>query len=164
MKHKYFAAILVLAILCSTIPAFARGGGWGLGIILGEPTGISFKTWTGRTTAIDAAAAWSFKDQGKLHVHFDFLTHNFRILRVDRGQLPIYYGIGGRVKFEEDIRAGVRIPVGIAYIFEGQPLDLFFEFVPLLDLAPETQFNFNASVGVRYFFNRQYLIASRGRR
>ena len=83
----------------------------------------------------------------------DYLFHNYGIFKVKQGKLPLYYGIGGRVKFEEETRVGVRIPVGICYLFRNQPLDVFFEIVPILDLTPETDFDINASVGVRFFFN-----------
>lgn len=142
-----FGVILVLAA-----PAVEGREDWGIGVILGEPTGISLKAWNSRTTAIDAAAAWSFKEEGKLHLHMDYLFHNFKLFKARNGKLPLYYGIGVRVKFEEETRVGVRFPVGICYIFRETPIDIFFEIVPLLDLTPETDFNFNASIGVRYFF------------
>jgi hypothetical protein len=126
--------------------------GWGIGVILGEPTGISFKFWNSSNTAIDAAAAWSFKKEEKLHLHMDYLFHNFKLFKARHGKLPLYYGIGCRVKFEEETRVGVRFPVGICYILRETPIDIFFEIAPLLDLTPETDFNFNASIGVRYFF------------
>ena len=129
-------AIVGIAILVLAGSATAQGR-WGIGIILGEPTGISGKLWTSERTAIDAAAAWSFSDDAAFHLHADYLLHNFDLIEVDRGKLPVYFGVGGRVKFESDSKVGVRIPVGLTYIFEGMPIDIFFEVVPLLDLIPE---------------------------
>jgi hypothetical protein len=143
----FLGVFLVLAA-----PAVEGKNGLGIGVIIGEPTGISLKLWNSSTTAIDAAAAWSFRKEGKLHLHMDWLFHNFRLFKARYGKLPLYYGIGTRVKFEEETRVGVRFPVGICYILKDTPIDIFFEIVPLLDLAPETDFNFNASIGVRYFF------------
>lgn len=143
----FFGMFLVLAA-----PAVEGRNGLGIGVIIGEPTGISLKVWSSSTTAIDAAAAWSFKKEGKLHLHMDYLFHNFRLFKARHGKLPLYYGIGVRVKFEEETRVGVRFPVGICYILRETPIDIFFEIVPLLDVVPETEFNFNGSIGVRYFF------------
>ena len=56
------------------------------------------------------------------------------------------------MKFESESKIGIRIPVGIAYLMEDAPIDFFFELVPLLDLIPDTDFAFNAAIGVRYFF------------
>jgi hypothetical protein len=47
---------------------------------------------------------------------------------------------------------GVRFPFGLNYIFEKQPLEVFYEIAPILDLVPSTKFGLNSAVGVRYFF------------
>ena len=112
--------------------AVTHQDGFGVGVIVGEPTGLCAKLWLSRSTAVDAAAAWSFVDEGALHLHADYIVHKFDLIRPSRGALPIYYGVGGRL--------------------ERTPVDLFVELVPLLDLAPETEFRMNGSVGVRYFF------------
>ncbi len=152
MKQICKALVFLWVFLLLMASAIEGRNGWGIGVIIGEPTGISLKIWNSRTTAIDAAAAWSFKDEGKLHLHMDYLLHNFKLFKARHGKLPLYYGIGGRVKFEKEIRVGVRFPLGICYILRDTPIDIFFEIVPLLDLTPETDFNFNASIGLRYFF------------
>jgi len=51
-------ALLVILFFCT--PTVAQDRGFGLGIIVGEPTGLSFKKWSGDTTAIGGAIAWSF--------------------------------------------------------------------------------------------------------
>lgn len=145
---KYIFVLLLLGSLTT----YAQDSGMGLGIILGEPTGISGKVWTGYNSAFDFAGAWSFKDDAALHLHADLLFHNFRIIPVTDGKLPIYYGIGARVKMQDDPKVGARIPVGIAYLFEGAPLDIFLEIVPIMDIIPETDFDFNGAIGIRYFF------------
>ena len=152
MKGKCNVMFFLVGVLLLCVISVEGSNGWGIGVILGEPTGISLKFWNGRTTAIDAAAAWSFKGEEKLHLHMDWLFHNFKLLKVQRGKLPLYLGIGGRVKFEEETRVGVRIPVGVCFIPRDIPIDVFLEIVPILDLAPETHFDMNASIGIRYFF------------
>jgi hypothetical protein len=130
----------------------AASNDFGLGIILGEPTGLSGKLWLTRSTAVDGAVAWSFSDEDALHLHADFLVHNLGLIAVEKGLLAVHFGIGGRLKLEDDSRFGARIPVGLTYLFENAPLDVFFEIVPILDLVPDTEFNPNAAVGIRYFF------------
>ncbi len=143
--------ILTLAVLCLSSTALAQERGFGLGVILGEPTGLSLKNWTGPKTAIDGAAAWSFT-QGSFHVHVDYLLHSFGLFNVEKGKLLLYYGIGGSLDTEEELRVGVRIPVGLNYNFEQAPLDIFFEIAPLLDLTPSTEFRIQGGIGIRYFF------------
>jgi len=144
-------ALLVTLFSCTTTAAQDRG--FGLGIILGEPTGLSFKKWRSDTTAIGGAVAWSFGKKNELHLHGDYLVHNFDVFRSEKEKFAPYYGIGGRIKIiKDESRLGVRIPLGINYIFEKAPLDIFLEFVPLLDLVPSTDFEVNGAIGIRYFF------------
>ena len=147
------ASLAATLAMSSPAPARAYQDGFGVGLIAGEPTGLSAKLWLGRNTAIDGAAAWSFSGVDALHLHADFLVHRFDLARVERGALPAYYGVGGRLKIrDQDSQFGVRIPLGLAYLFEATPVDVFLEMVPLVDLVPDTDFELNASVGVRYFF------------
>ncbi len=148
-----FRLLLVSVLIITSLAGGAVAQGtFGLGIVVGEPTGISGKLWISERSAFDAGAAWSFSDEAALTLQVDYLLHNFDLIDVETGQLPVYFGVGGRVKFESESRAGVRIPFGLAYIFDGMPLDAFFEIAPILDLVPDTEFNVNAAIGIRFFF------------
>lgn len=149
--RRVLLTVLILAVAAPS--AFATGGGFGLGIIAGEPTGISAKMWMTQNTAVDAAAAWSFGNgEDAFHLHGDYLLHNTSLFDVDQGVLALHFGIGGRIKFANDTLVGVRVPVGLTYLFDNVPIDTFLEVVPILDLVNETDLNFNAAIGVRYFF------------
>jgi len=150
--------VVLLALLTAAVVA-AEPSGLGLGIIVGEPTGLSVKAWLSGNTAVDAAAAWSVVGHYQaVHVHADFLLHNFELLEVTSGDLPLYYGVGGRIKLagheeDQDLRIGVRVPVGISYLFKDYPIDLFLEVVPLLDIIPSTILGWNSGIGIRYYFH-----------
>ena len=124
--------------------------GLGIGIILGEPTGLSAKLWTSQEMALDAGMAWSFSGIGYLRVHADLLWHR-EVFEVGRGRLPIYYGVGAKLLLASDLGMGIRIPFGIAYYLEKAPIDLFIELVPGLDLLPGTAFDIDLAIGARYF-------------
>ena len=68
--------------------------------------------------------------------------------------MPLYFGVGGRIKFrdDKDDDIGIRVPIGLAYMFANDPFDIFLEVVPILDLSPDTYFGFNAAIGGRWFF------------
>jgi len=149
-KIKYKVILFTILFLSA---ANAQSKGIGLGLIVGEPTGISFKYWTGSTTAFDAALAWSFVDEGAFHIHGDYIFHNFTLITIPEGKLPFYYGIGARIKTANDTKLGVRVPLGLAYLFNSAPIDIFLEIVPILDLTPKTDFAINAALGARYYFN-----------
>ena len=150
MNRSAVVIFMLLAAFSSGNVA-AQDSGFGLGIILGEPTGISFKNWIGSSTAIDGGIAWSFSNNNSLHLHMDYLVHNFNIFKAKKGKLALYYGIGGRIMTEKS-RVGIRIPVGINYIFGDAPLDIFFELAPVLDLVPSTEFGLTGGIGIRYYF------------
>ncbi len=144
--------ILMFIVIFFPCAVLAQDQDFGLGFMLGEPTGISFKKWTGSKTAIDGAVAWSFSGQNSLHLHADYLVHRFDLIKVEKGRLPLYFGLGARLKLEDRTKFGVRIPVGVCYIFEEASLDVFFELVPMFDLVPDTGFEIAGSIGIRYYF------------
>ena len=153
MKKSVFGILTGLFVLTAIhLQAQNTGGPIGLGVIFGEPTGLSFKMWTGDNSAFDAAAAWSFAGDGHLHLHVDYLRHSFNVINVNEGQLPIYFGLGAKVVMRKEPVVGARIPIGLAYMFEDAPLDIFLEIVPGLDLIPSTDFAINGGIGIRYFF------------
>lgn len=149
---KLFGLLFILITLFQ-INLNAQQKGFGLGIILGEPTGVSAKLWTSGENAFDFAAAWSFQGDGHLLLQADYVWHIFRLIPVESGRLPFYVGIGGRVVFADDPTIGVRVPLGLDYMFSNAPVDIFVELVPILDLAPSTDFDFGAGIGARYWFN-----------
>jgi len=124
----------------------------GVGFIVGEPTGISLKSWTGGGNAIDLGLAWSFGRYDAVNIHADYLWHNFGAFdNIDSGELALYYGIGGRLVLSNDSRIGARVPVGINYLIEDSPVGLFFEVAPILNVVPSTNFDVDGGVGVRFY-------------
>jgi hypothetical protein len=150
MIKKVILTITLLVIFTGSLNA--QPSGFGIGVILGEPTGLSAKYWISPYCAIDGALAWSLDKKSRVQIHSDYLWHNYRIISVIKGKLPIYYGLGARLVFESNNIFGVRGVVGMDYIFDGTPLDIFLELVPILDLAPEVRMDFNAGIGIRYYF------------
>ncbi|MCA9727160.1 MAG: hypothetical protein KC729_05705 [Candidatus Eisenbacteria bacterium] len=127
-------------------------GNLGLGIIAGEPTGISMKLWTSNRTALDGAVAWSFDEA--VHLHADYLWHFFDRFDIDEGYLPLYVGVGGRTQLHDvgKDELGFRIPFGASYLFENAPVDIFGEVAPVMNVAPDTELKAEGAIGVRYFF------------
>ena len=151
MKRLIVTIMFIVAFFPCAI--LAKGNDFGLGFMLGEPTAISFKKWTGSKAAFDGGVGWSISGQDSLHLHADYLFHSFDLIKVEKGRLPLYFGLGARLNAEDDTKFGFRIPLGISYIMEKAPLDIFFELVPLFDLVPSTDFGgLEWSIGVRYYF------------
>jgi hypothetical protein len=167
MRTIRTSCILFLLTL-SPILLNAQQSGFGLGFIIGEPTGISFKGFLAEDRAIAGAVAWRLWRGNALHVHADYLFHNRTLIGVPRGSLPLYYGVGVRLRswtggeywyrgrYREyggsRVDLGIRFPVGLAYQFGGAPLDIFLEVVPVLDLVPATTVEIGGAIGMRYWF------------
>jgi len=151
--------LLAIVAACCLLGAPASGlaqEGFGLGVILGEPTGVSAKLWLGGNRAVAAAAAWSLAEENAFQFHADYLWHNFALFRPDvPGRFALYYGVGGRLKIQDEEHkdvVGARFPLGLAYHFPQAPVDLFVEVVPALDLLPDTGFDLDAALGARFYF------------
>ena len=155
---RILSALLILGVCAGATYAQTghQGGNTGVGLIFGEPSGLSLKVWTSRTIAFDAAAAWSFVSGGSFQVHGDMLFHSFDLFNVERGRMALFYGFGARLKTKTDsdpnVRFSFRVPLGISYEFEGAPIELFFEIAPMLDVAPKTEASVGGGMGFRYYF------------
>ncbi|MFU8812281.1 MAG: hypothetical protein ACNA78_04890 [Balneolaceae bacterium] len=151
MKKLSYALVLLFFTSGAlfTIDGQNRYSNTELGIILGEPTGISLKAWQSNRTAFDGAIAWSFSGSGNVHLHANYLRHSW--MDVDNGDLAIYYGLGARLIARDNPKFGARIPVGLQYLIPNSRLAAFFEVVPILDLAPSTEFDVNGGIGLRIF-------------
>jgi hypothetical protein len=158
MKSKM--AVMVLAGLIST--AALAEERFGIGALVGEPTGVSAKYWLDEEHAVDAAAGWSFWDGDGFQLQGDFLWHNFDVFGsvAETDALPLYFGVGARLKFREDEGRhhddhdavfGLRVPVGVSYQFDNSPFEVFGEIAPLVDLTPDFELNFSIAVGFRYY-------------
>lgn len=154
---------ILLAVVLLAAAGVKAEEGFGVGVIVGEPTGISVKKWLNKDSAIDAAAAWSFSDNASFQFHADYLVHNFALLGTGSGgRLPVYLGIGGRIKLQNenngrgrnnnDALLGIRIPFGISYLFAKAPMDIFAEVVPVVGVIPDTHFDINGAIGARFYF------------
>lgn len=166
MRKKSFLflfLLFILTVLAGQLNAQAAdtasptgAGPFGVGIMLGEPTGIVAKYWFNRLWSVDGAFAWSFTQGGFFYTHADLLYNIYNILESQNFSLPVYVGVGARLLFGgltlTNNIFGIRIPVGVNFILRQLPVDLFVEVAPGIDLIPDSNFSFGGGVGARYYF------------
>ncbi|HEY6191645.1 MAG TPA: hypothetical protein VI215_04875 [Bacteroidota bacterium] len=163
MKHFHVAFIALFLFLAGK-GAIAQEHQFGLGIIVGEPTGLSAKLWTSSTTAFDFGLGWSFGGDrlgrgdiyysgSRVHFHMDYLWHSFDAIQSTE-RFPLYYGIGGRINSgaHYDAAFAVRGVFGIAWMPHNAPVDVFLELVPSLQFISSSNFAIDAGLGARYYF------------
>lgn len=151
-----FAAVFLICLFNKNV--IAQDKGLGLGVILGEPSGISGKYWVSETNAFDFAAAYSFAgSSNSFSIHADYLYHLFNAIETEY-RLPVYYGFGARIRTNEDSKLGLgaRGVIGLALFADKYPIDFFLEIAPVFQLIPETELNFDIGIGVRYFFPESF--------
>lgn len=144
---------IVAMLSLTTLIASAQDERFGVGVMIGEPVGLSLKYRLNELNAVDGGVGYSFSGDDNFHLHSDYLWHNYKLLGDAAGhRLPVYYGIGGRIKFGGDLRFGVRGPVGLSYTLPVAPMDVFVEAGPVLDVTPRLRFEFTAAIGARFLF------------
>jgi hypothetical protein len=133
----------------------AQDKGFGGGIIIGEPTGLSGKYWIDDSRALDFGIASSFvHTYTALSLHGDLIFHNYNVIKSEF-RLPVYYGFGLRIHLNDKggNTFGARGVMGIAWMLNNSPIDIFIEMAPVFNLFPETSLHLDLSLGGRYYFN-----------
>jgi hypothetical protein len=165
--HAAAPAALVAAALLAALPSPARAeppvekGVLGVGLIVGEPTGVSAKYYLADDRAIDLAVGGAIVGRG-IQVHGDYLWHPIILEQKESFALPLFFGVGGRILNhdggggdDDHVRFGVRAPVGILFDFTKVPLDAFAELAGVLDYRTKGDafgLALNAGIGARYYF------------
>jgi hypothetical protein len=152
MKRVFISTTVLALMLFYNVKAQDKG--FGLGLIVGEPTGISAKYWIDGDNAFDFGLAYSFVQKfSAMSLHADYLYHAFDVIKSDY-RLPVYYGFGARIRFvnNSDNSLGARGVIGIAWLNDNLPIDVFFEVVPVFNLIPSTALNLDIALGARYYF------------
>lgn len=173
---KGFSLFFVLL----SLNLFAQNQKVGVGVMLGEPTGISVKIWRNGTydfkavlhdfqgyarlwiytksfwipkkNAFSLSAAVPVFPEGDYHVHCDYLWHCYTIFPPDVGMIAAYYGVGVRFRHADESHIGARLVSGVNYFIPGIPWDVYMELAPVVDAEPKFGLDLNVGMGIRYNF------------
>jgi len=135
-------------------------GTLGIGIIVGEPTGISARLYLKDDQAIQAAIGGSFIGGG-IQFHADYVFHPFILQTRESFVLATYLGPGVRFiqystgRNDSYLAIGLRGVGGLLFDFK-EPLDAFVEVAGVLEYGfadgKHGGIALNAGAGVRYYF------------
>ena len=137
-------------------------GAFGIGLILGEPTGISARYYLG-DQAIQAAVGSAFVGGG-LQVHADYVWHPWMLEERDSFALLAYLGPGLRlIQYDagrdanDYLALGARAVGGLVFDFREVPIDAFVEVAGVLEYRFRDEdggvgVSLNAGAGARYYF------------
>lgn len=146
---------------------------FGLGLELGEPSGLNGKYFLNGSNAIDFGVGYIYRHYyagDGLNLYADYLWHPLVLTSASAFELPFYIGVGGRF-FNFDYGCdrngrnciyggsafGVRVPLGISFDFNNAPLDIFVQLTPTLDFYRDYRdhnvaLGIDFSIGIRFWF------------
>jgi hypothetical protein len=155
----------MLAIVLATV---AHGGTdigssrkFGLGIQLGEPSGLTGKVYTnGRSNAVDFTVGggyygepfgpYGFAAQVAYHWHLETLASGGGVT------IPFRIGVGGwfvtDYGWADDAYIGARVPFGVDFDLESAPFQFYIEAAFRLGVIPGFGAGVDAAIGARYYF------------
>ena len=94
MKLKS-AVIFMLVLLAAQVQVWAKDRKpFGIGVIAGQPTGITFKYMINDTHGVDLGGGWRTSGDNEYNIYGDYLYHLNDLVTVPKGQLPFYVGLG----------------------------------------------------------------------
>lgn len=137
-------------------------GTFGIGLMIGLPTGIAAKLYLEDDRAVQGAFGVNLISEG-IHVHADYVFHPYILQDKEEFTMPVYAGPGARlVQYRKGrdgdnyMALGARGVFGMMFDFKNIPLDAFLEaaFVLEYGFADDEGFGVTLDVGggARYYF------------
>lgn len=141
----------LLVILMQPITAQRLAGDVGLGVHIGQPTGLTVKVYN-PGTSVDFLAAWDLDDFFFLNVHAIYDVH-----LNPQETVHFFYGPGGFIgirdrgsEVDDDIELGVNGSFGLDFMIDK--FEIFFQGTPRLSLMQTTNFDMGGGAGFRVYF------------
>ncbi len=156
------AALLPDAPAGETSRGGVEKGSFGVGLIIGLPTGIAAKLYLEDDRAIQGVFGVNFV-AGGVHAQADYVIHPYILQDKEEFTMPVYAGGGARLVQHREGRdgdnylaLGARGVVGMLFDFKNLPLDVFLELAPVLEYGfgedPGFELAIDVGAGARYYF------------
>jgi len=151
LRTTLLASLLATAaFLPQQAQAQRRSGDVGIGLQLGQPSGLSLAVYRPNSIGLDILAAWDLDDFFYVNPHGIFTT---RLGDGDRFHLffgpGAYVGIFERPQASEAIRLGLSATGGLSVMFDI--LEIYARITPRLPLFDETNTHIGGGVGIRLY-------------
>lgn len=163
------AAVLMLTTVAMAAPAVKvtkkkitidldsgkSGGPMGIGLFLGQPTGIDFGMDLSDSSWLDVKAAWNLAASNGFSI---LLQGNYELafpgaIKIEDFSLTPFVGAGVFVDLNGNgFGLGAHIPGGVSYRFDKVPLELFLELGLDVYLLPAIDLGGSGGLGIRYRF------------
>ncbi len=157
MKTYLKVTLLLIVYLGTFNSLHAQENRYAIGAQLLGPSGVTGKLELNSTTSVTGLATFRIQDGNSSF----FLQANLIFsaarddMEIESGRLTPYYGVGLEADFNELYSNfySIRGPLGLEYEFESNPLGVYLDIAPTLDVEPNVALYIGSSLGVRYYFN-----------
>lgn len=150
--HSLLFTVFLMITTAFSAPLFGQRGAGdvGIGVHVGQPTGLSLKVYN-PGTSVDFLAAWDLDDFFFLNIHAIYDTP-----LNDAHTVHFYYGPGGYIGIhdrsgdaEDDVELGVSGNFGLDFMLDR--FEIFVQATPRLSLVKTTEFDIGGGVGFRVY-------------
>jgi len=164
---KRFSRLIMFgltSILLFSADAFAAqrvsARSFGLGVILGEPTGFSAQSVLDSEHKLNLSLAYSFNSWVQVTGDYIFMKPQW-VTSLTKQNSPVsaYWGVGvllglltDNKNTHGDFGVALRVPFGLEGMLAKEPFGFFVELVPGMRFAPATDLIFQGGIGARYYF------------
>jgi hypothetical protein len=130
--------------------------GFGLGIAIGDPTGLSLMWRPDVHSAVHVAGGWNTRAD-HVELHADYLWNAVRLRTAEAPKLyfPVFIGVGGRLQTyppADYLGLGVSVPFGIGLVSESAPFDVLLELAPVVGLIPTSDVWLDGTLSGHFYF------------
>lgn len=153
--NRAAAALAALTLSLAWSPP-AAAGPFGIGLVVGRPTGVTGAYELSDKTALAAAVGLDLFDGRHGYLQFDFLFILPELVSGSASLSP-YVGpgafltdVGGRGS--DRFGLGGRVPFGLSLDFAKAPIQIFLEISLNLLLVPDIHGDIAGALGFRYYF------------
>ncbi len=161
MKHaRIFILVLAMTVSLGLLGAQSKAGkgSLGIGLFLGQPTGVAFEIDLDSSNWLDFVAAWDFASGNNqnyafiLMANYKLAFHGLIVINETVDLVP-FVGPGLSVGLQpEAVSIGFRLPFGISWRPATVPIGLYLEIGLGMQLFPATVFQGTGGLGVQYRF------------
>jgi len=152
-KHLLTTVVLGGVAAARTPPARADVG---LGVFLGEPTGLDLKIGLGYRSGLDLLFGFTrFSSNANGYGHVTYLVTPL-VAQGDAVTVPIRFGIGGALFGpRDDLELAIRAPFEVGIRLRRSPLEFYGEIalaVVFVDPASDLELDVQGGGGFRVYF------------
>lgn len=154
--RKLLPTLVVFGLVLASRAAPARAD-FGLGVFLGQPTGIDLKLGLDGRSGLDLLFGWDHLDSdSRGYGHVTYLVTPF-VASGDAVLVPLRLGIGGALFGPSDeIGFSIRAPIELGIRLRRTPVEFYGELALNLVLhdafRDEVYLDVQGGVGVRFYF------------